>query len=359
MGIISGEWYEMRRGKGADRAEWMGIVSGLSIVYKSRPSPSGKWREVRKHFSDGNPEKGLLAEMKRQHADGFEFFGRYRVKIAGGKVESTRSKPRSTKAPAWLSKIPKSERDRVHAILAKAKLEHRAADILAIARPRIHFTLTTAKAPTKVSTRFGGAPDLPRDFAWPYNADTPLAFVAQFDLASVAALDFEKRLPARGMLSVFAHLDPNGDDYASHGRVFYFSDTKALVRRIPEHTANDDGRPTKTALANAAIKLTLPPLHEKSYNALRLTDDEEVAYDEQVLPRVREARSTPSKPGAHQLLGWSDGERPSSSYELLAQIDSDGRFGFEVGDVETLRIWIPSKKLAARNFSSAIFTVMQ
>lgn len=362
MSIVVGEWYEMRRGKGEARAEWMGIVSGLQITYKSRPSPTAKWHKITKHFPDGNPERALIEEMRRQHADGFEFFGRRRMKFAKGAVEPEGSKPwpeGKAHAPTWLAKVSKTERERVRAILDEAKLGHRAVDILSLARPMIHFTLRTAKAPPRVSTRFGGEPDLPQDFAWPHDAATPLAFVAQFDLASLAALDLERRLPDVGLLSVFAHLDVNGDHYAERGRVLYFPDATALVRTKPAHTARQDGRPTKTALADATVRLTIPALHEKAFNTLRLTDDEEAAYDEQVLARVREARSTPSKPGAHQLLGWSDGERPSGRHELLAQVDSDGRFGFEIGDVETLRIWISSKKLDATEFSSSIFTLMQ
>ncbi len=311
-----------------------------------------------KRGSDGKKE--FAAEMKRLSDEGWQFFGRYRLKFAGAKnVVDEGSKPwPNAKAPSWLAKVPASERKRVQKILDDERLGHRAADILSLARPAIHFTLATAKAPSAVTTRFGGAPDLPDGFAWPMNGATPLAFVAQLDLRSLAPLDLERRLPRTGLLTVFAHLDLS-DDYAEHGRVFHFADTKALVRTQPPHSADQDGRPAKTALAKPSIILTLPPLHEKSYNALRLTNDEETIYDEGVLPRVRNARKTPSKPGAHQVLGWSDGERPSTSFELLAQIDSDGRFGFEIGDVETLRIWVPTKKLAAKSFTSAAFTLMQ
>ena len=50
----------------------------------------------------------------------------------------------------------------------------------------------------------------------------------------------------------------------------------------------------------------------------------------------------PSKPGAHLLLG--------DECTLLAQIDSDLRFNLELGDVETLGVFIRTKKLAARDF---------
>jgi hypothetical protein len=62
------------------------------------------------------------------------------------------------------------------------------------------------------------------------------------------------------------------------------------------------------------------------------------------------SRDTPTQPGCHQLLGWGNATSEHAlrkGWELLAQLDSDDRFGFELGDVETLRIHIAATRLAA------------
>ena len=76
--------------------------------------------------------------------------------------------------------------------------------IAALIRPAIGLR---TRAPTGAdlavgATRVGGEPDLPLGVAWPEGDDGPLLFVLQVDLADVAALDLEGRLPEDGLLSV-------------------------------------------------------------------------------------------------------------------------------------------------------------
>lgn len=359
------EWYRLVRGKGNDQAEWKGQTWNRYARWFERANPAQAMKEVSKGPFP-TPERAraiFVEEVERKLADGYQWASKERFGT-GSRAPApapTRSRPwpkGKGKPPTWSSRVPAAERNRVQAILEKADLAHRADDITTLLRPAIRFTLTTRKAPTNVTTRFGGAPDLPPGVEWPTSSKTPLAFVAQFRLDELATLDLEGCLPEKGVLSAFAHLAiDDSDDYGEKGKLFYFPDANKLVRTTPPHSAKEDGRPTKVALANAAIMLTLPALGEKAYESLRLDEDEEERYDEKVLPAVRNARTTPSKPGAHQLLGWPDTPTPSSSELLLGQIDSDGRFGFEVGDVETLRLWIRTKKLAARDFAHTRFTV--
>lgn len=91
-------------------------------------------------------------------------------------------------------------------------------------------------------THFGGAPDVPQDFIWPYfETDTydddtvkprPLSFVAQFNCAELAAYDKEGLLPKTGLLSFFYEMDSQcwGFDPKDQGcaKVYWFADTAAL-----------------------------------------------------------------------------------------------------------------------------------
>lgn len=56
------------------------------------------------------------------------------------------------------------------------------------------------------ASRFGGIPDAPAGFEWPRaGGKWPMTFVAQFDLAEIAKLDRDERLPKKGLLSFFLH----------------------------------------------------------------------------------------------------------------------------------------------------------
>jgi hypothetical protein len=54
-----------------------------------------------------------------------------------------------------------------------------------------------------VFSKLGGEPDMPPDLAWPTDAQGPLAFVAQLDLAEVAAASGPEWLPKAGALYFF------------------------------------------------------------------------------------------------------------------------------------------------------------
>lgn len=105
------------------------------------------------------------------------------------------------------------------------------------------ITLTPMPADAPVETgksKFGGRPDVPADFVWPYYEgknyedkiqNRPLAFLAQLNCAELRPFDKEGLLPETGVLSFFYELEsaPWGFDPADRGsaRVFWF-DTPAL-----------------------------------------------------------------------------------------------------------------------------------
>ena len=92
-------------------------------------------------------------------------------------------------------------------------------------------------------TRFGGRPDVPPGFVWPYFEGTgledgekknrPLAFLAQFALNEMQPFDAEHLLPDHGVLSFFYEVEsqPWGFDPQDAGcaRVFWFEDASALA----------------------------------------------------------------------------------------------------------------------------------
>ena len=107
--------------------------------------------------------------------------------------------------------------------------------------------------------RFGGAPDVPEGFSWPWfttgtYADDevkprPLSFLAQFDGAALAPLDRDGLLPHEGVLSFFYELGSQrwGFDPKDAGcaRVYWFPDKTILAPMdIPEDLDEEFRLPT-------------------------------------------------------------------------------------------------------------------
>jgi len=119
------------------------------------------------------------------------------------------------------------------------------------------------------ASRFGGRPDVPKDFVWPvatrdprpYTTTKPvvlpLDFVAQIALSDIAELDRERLLPEDGLLSFFMLDDGVAMDHASWSIgdlarsdrtcVAHFTRDQTLVRRDPP----EDGYPI--------LRVTPPP----------------------------------------------------------------------------------------------------
>lgn len=105
-----------------------------------------------------------------------------------------------------------------------------------ITKNAIEFSMTEPGAALQIgNSKIGGKPHVPADFVWPYytgtnydevTASRPLSFIAQFNLAELAALDLDNILPHTGYLYFFYDLDTMcwGFDPKDIGcaRVFYF-----------------------------------------------------------------------------------------------------------------------------------------
>ena len=154
-----------------------------------------------------------------------------------------------------------------------------------------------------------------------------------------------------------------GDDVDGYGEIakaYYFPDAKPLVRTAPSNVGDGGWRPERVALATPRVQLTVPPAYHQGAGALRLDDDEHSAYHHDVWFAMCHGRNNSDQPGAPQLLGWfaaMDQHAYTTGIELLAQIDSDHRFGRELGDVESLRVHLTTLKLAAKNVSAVRATM--
>jgi len=102
--------------------------------------------------------------------------------------------------------------------------------------------------PKNGQSKVGGKPDVPAGFEWPTeedDEDAPLQFFAQINLAEVHPHDFEKKLPAEGMLWFFSIADGDraggGEIDASTTKVIYAAKPGTLkAHDIPESLAENE-----------------------------------------------------------------------------------------------------------------------
>ncbi len=105
----------------------------------------------------------------------------------------------------------------------------------------------------KLKSKFGGQPNLPANFQWPYYegkpfygtlANRPLSFLIQIYMSEVTELDTNNLLPKSGVLSFFYEVETKewGSDPKEKGcaRVFYFEDESLLVESELPKDLNDE-----------------------------------------------------------------------------------------------------------------------
>lgn len=235
-------------------------------------------------------------------------------------------------------------------------------------------------------TRFGGIPDVPAEFEWPYfESDTfddptvkprPLAFLAQFDCREFAGFDGEGLLPHTGVLSFFYcaeaarwGFDPQDKDCS---RVYWFSDAATLSPAKPPKSL-----PRGDLIPEIGVSFS----HEESYPDLAdLPEDVDADDYAEFFGAI--GRDAP----VYKLLGWPDviqgemaaecelvrrgydlgsswdgipreeirkiKENVNEEWRLLFQFDSieQGEFELMFGDCGKLYFWIRKEDLLARRF---------
>ena len=125
-----------------------------------------------------------------------------------------------------------------------------------LCRNSVNLEISGKTAYIRGATRFGGVPDVPENFEWPYFTTDgmddkevkprPLAFLAQFNLAEIALYDNENLLPKTGILSFFYETDSMRWGYQEQDRgcakVFWFEDVTALSAATCPSDLTDEKR---------------------------------------------------------------------------------------------------------------------
>jgi uncharacterized protein YwqG len=123
---------------------------------------------------------------------------------------------------------------KVRTLLEKHQLQHLTKDVLAYLRSCLSLRLERAQELPVGVSKMGGLPDLPPNSEFPIYKGRPLTFIAQYNLAELAAVPFETGLPAQGMLYFFYDADKQevwGESDQKEGwRVIYFAGDTSKLR---------------------------------------------------------------------------------------------------------------------------------
>lgn len=252
--------------------------------------------------------------------------------------------------------------------------------------------------------RFGGQPDVPPGFVWPYfETDTyedkevkphPLSFLAQFDCAVLANMDTEGLLPHEGILSFFYEMESQcwGFDPKNAGcaKVYWFPDKSVLApASFPEDLQDYDRFPAFPI--RGSNQISYPDYNDAFPNGYDPENPDNYEEYEKVFAKLAgEGEDEPF----HKLLGWpniiqsnmtqqcelvSRGhycgggwdkipeedqqaaiDTSTEGWRLLVQLDSfgEGDFSLDFGDCGSIYFYIRTEDLKARRFDR-VWLVLQ
>jgi Domain of unknown function (DUF1963) len=256
--------------------------------------------------------------------------------------------------PVWLGALPESLRAQhkeIVEILEKNALGKYLDQIESLLRVSIELVVekTDPARIQGVVSRMGGEPDLPSGQTWPEWNSMPLTFMAQIVITDeIKALDVDNLLPQEGLLSFFAHLGT-----PKHGQgcaVLYFPSVVNLVR-----TAAPGPRLSlqHVGLIAPRGRLTLPSGNAPFIEEFALNSDENDAYHDSVFLEL-----VPPAPN-HRLLGWPTAAtyHDEQGRLFVAQFDSDDSLELEMGDVETLRMYVDGDEVNVSTLKTAVSTM--
>ena len=268
---------------------------------------------------------------------------------------------------------------------------------------RMHTALTNDDELAVGATKIGGQPDLPLDTSWPEWRGAPLHFLAQIQLADIAAYDSDGELPHEGTLSFFFDYTNWGnrgrEAEGSLAAVLYAPEGVALQRLLWPEAIDTLEQYAPLTVNSFTCELTAPefdgPFIERfgySLQWLYLPDEllPDGSYEAAVIARrigdlMRDINkflhdTYDSRGLVHRLLGYGDGIQGGVEYDwqriakaiaasgsatpafsadkatdwrLLLQVDSDEN-GMTWGDFGSIYYGLPRQALVARDFSQTI-----
>ncbi|WP_025676839.1 YwqG family protein [Paenibacillus massiliensis] len=284
--------------------------------------------------------------------------------------------------------LSEEKQQQLDQLLGEHSFTHARSYLQAQTRSGVRFTKAGEADYGRVcSSRIGGGPDLPENWAWPLTKDdvpVPMTFLAQLNLAELQGVDATGHLPAKGMLYFFVGVDEPA--YNIEHRVLYAKEEElptARRRSTPEETALEEefngyqlaARPSLEAPNYAYVDYDVieDEEHEyEDYEDLLLSmnmryDDVAVMFGypmgqhdddfhEAALTILTGKNYEYSKDKALKAIaGHFDGDETRAQQEIddtlmLLEIETDSEIGFCWWDAGVLHFFIRKEDLLAGNF---------
>jgi uncharacterized protein YwqG len=175
----------------------------------------------------------------------------------------------------------------LRARLTAAGLGRVANDIIRLSMPSIRMSCRRAADQTEPPlgcSQLGGEPALRSGQSWPAWQGSPMAFVAQLNLADIAAHDEEGHLPHSGLLSFFCAVDGTGAGLMqapgdpSSWMVSYFDGDLGTLVRLPLTAELPERLHFPACEASFSREPTLPDVESHEILGLGLSEPERHGY---------------------------------------------------------------------------------
>jgi uncharacterized protein YwqG len=251
--------------------------------------------------------------------------------------------------------------------LAHAYLEPDVAERwLRLTKPAIQ--LTTAHGGGDVVAVIGGRPRVPPDFGWPVSESRgPLSFVAEVDLAALAASPYDPGivLPTEGRLLAFC----SDDEDALHARLLHVPGVDTSCRELAApHGATEFARKALAARPMMTFPNSEHPALEREFGTPGQDDDEWLAHPVNADDFTEALNESHDAEPLHQVGGWAQpvqgpvelevasGDGDALRWHLVLQIGSDADLDMSWGDLGTLYWLAPAQPGRSPSLELGSFT---
>jgi hypothetical protein len=313
----------------------------------------------------------LLAEEK---VDGYE----QRGELADAEVKTKARKKRPFQEEDMWNTLDPEQEQHLRFLIQKHGLQSVAEPIVQLAQKSLRMRTQPERIHALGRSRLGGLPDVPSTFSWPRGHDGEhMVFVAQINLAEVAAFAGKTFLPPAGMLYFFLGEDEPSSNIAC--RVIFLEEASGIHLQpfeaqepwvFPEGHEECIHHPCRVTFEQRiGLPLASPEVEAFLRTAQVREEEWDILLDAYAYELRREVQG-----GMHtHLLGYASGwvrdpvadararafshDQEEQTWQLLLEVDSEDDAGFMWWDAGLLHFLIKQEDLRNRHFDEVYASI--
>ncbi len=267
--------------------------------------------DVARHLKSKIRSDEAIATLERlsQRQDEIGREARFSLTIARLFDSHSQAPPPTPIRPAFLPLPQGRSRDEAIRLIRAQMLPAVAERLLDLLRPSIRLWPQPDDG-DPLASRFGGLPAVPEGFAWPFENEEPMWFLAQINCTDLGDAASALGLPGKGLLAFFGdHDDVNGCGPVGGGFVCFFAEVNGLA---PAALPLDDFEPEISCGVSFYESWELPDADSEAIAPFKFSPEERAAYlklrdDIAGFMRTDDAwRLMKCRNSTSKLLGWPD-----------------------------------------------------